>query len=59
MGSVAHIEDKMNEPLRDVHRLFCLGVKLVDSSKGGFTVHHSSESSVVVNVKSKQLLILF
>ena len=56
LGSVSHVEDKMKEPLRDVHRLSRLGVKLVDSSKVGFTVHHSSESSVVVDVKSKQHL---
>ena len=31
-----------------------LGVRLHDSTKGGFMVHHNSESSLVVEVKSKQ-----
>ncbi|WMV30003.1 hypothetical protein MTR67_023388 [Solanum verrucosum] len=33
-----------------------LGVQLVDSTKGGVMIHHGSESSFVVNVKSKQHL---
>ena len=37
-------------------RLARLGVGLVDSLKGGFIVQHSSESSFVVDVKSKQHL---
>ncbi|WMV08774.1 hypothetical protein MTR67_002159, partial [Solanum verrucosum] len=53
MGSVAHIEDKKKELVRDVHRLARLGVQLVDSTKGGFTVHNGSESSFVVDVKLK------
>ncbi|KAH0776336.1 hypothetical protein KY290_007747 [Solanum tuberosum] len=56
MGSVAHVEDEKKELVRDVHRLARLGVQLVDSTKGGFMVHHSSESSFVVDVKSKQHL---
>ncbi|WMV29153.1 hypothetical protein MTR67_022538 [Solanum verrucosum] len=56
MGSVAHVEDEKKELVHDVHRLARLGVQLVDSTKGGFMVHHSSESSVVVDVKSKQHL---
>ena len=31
-----------------------LGVRLEDSLNDGFTVHHNSESSLVVEVKSKQ-----
>ncbi|XP_015161952.1 uncharacterized protein, partial [Solanum tuberosum] len=56
MGSVAHIEDEKKELVCDVHRLARLGVQLVDSTKGGFMVHHISESSFVVDVKSKQYL---
>ncbi|WMV37503.1 hypothetical protein MTR67_030888, partial [Solanum verrucosum] len=55
-SSVAHVEDEKNELVRDVNRLSLLGVQLVDSTKGGFMVHHSSESSFVVDVKSKQHL---
>uniref|UniRef100_M1DWA4 Gag-pol polyprotein n=1 Tax=Solanum tuberosum TaxID=4113 RepID=M1DWA4_SOLTU len=40
--------------VHDVNRLGRLGVQLVDSTKGGVMVHHSSESSFVVDVKSKQ-----
>ncbi|WMV07794.1 hypothetical protein MTR67_001179 [Solanum verrucosum] len=56
MGSVAHVEDEKKELVCDVHRLARLGVQVVDSPKGGFTVHHNSESSLVVDVKSKQHL---
>ena len=42
--------------MKDVHRLTWLGVWLEDSPKGGFIVHHNSESSLVVEVKSKQHL---
>ncbi|WMV45229.1 hypothetical protein MTR67_038614 [Solanum verrucosum] len=54
--SLCHIEDEKKELVRDVHRLARLGVQSVDSTKGGFMVHHSSELSLVVDVKSKQHL---
>ncbi|WMV54854.1 hypothetical protein MTR67_048239 [Solanum verrucosum] len=56
MGSVAHVEDEKKELVWDVHRLARLGVQQVDSTKGGFMVHHSFELSFVVDVKSKQHL---
>ncbi|WMV45594.1 hypothetical protein MTR67_038979 [Solanum verrucosum] len=56
IGSVAHIEDEKKELVWEVHRLTRLGVQLRDSSKGGFMFHHCSESSLVVEVKSKQPL---
>ncbi|WMV13401.1 hypothetical protein MTR67_006786 [Solanum verrucosum] len=56
MGSVAHIEEEKKELVPDVHRLARLGVQLVASTKGGFMVHHSSESSFVIDVESKQHL---
>ncbi|WMV46471.1 hypothetical protein MTR67_039856 [Solanum verrucosum] len=49
-------KDEKKELARDVHRLARLGVQLVDSTKGGVMVHHSFESSFVVDVKSKQHL---
>ncbi|KAH0655603.1 hypothetical protein KY285_030485 [Solanum tuberosum] len=55
-GSMAHIEDKKKELVRDMHRLARLGVHLVDSTKGGVTVHNGSESSFVMDVKVKQAL---
>ena len=42
--------------MKDVHRLVLLGVRLEDSPNGGFMVHHNSDSSLVVEVKSKQHL---
>ncbi|WMV24813.1 hypothetical protein MTR67_018198 [Solanum verrucosum] len=59
MGSVAHVEDEKKELVCDVHRLAQLGFQLVDSTKGGFMVHHSPKSSLVVNVKLSNTLILF
>ncbi|KAH0716653.1 hypothetical protein KY290_012914 [Solanum tuberosum] len=56
MGSVSHVEEEKRELARDVHRLARLGVRVEDSSKGGVMVRHNSESSIVVDVKSKQHL---
>ena len=42
--------------MKDVHRLVLLGVRLEDSPNGGFMVHHNSDSSLVVEVKSKKHL---
>ena len=42
--------------MKDVHRLARLGVQLKDSSNVGFMVHHNYDSSLVVEVKSKQHL---
>ena len=41
---------------KDVQRSACLGVRLQESSKGGFTILHNSESSLMVVVKSKKYL---
>nr|ABI34336.1 hypothetical protein SDM1_41t00011 [Solanum demissum] len=54
MGSVAHVEDKKKELVWDVHRLAQIGIQLMDSTKGGVMVHNGSESSFLVDVKSKQ-----
>ena len=56
MGSTAHVEDEKKELAKDVHRLAILGVRLVDSTSGGVSVHPSSESSFVVEVKQGQHL---
>ncbi|WMV30457.1 hypothetical protein MTR67_023842, partial [Solanum verrucosum] len=50
----AHVENKKKELVHEVHRLARLGVQVVDSTKGGVMVHNGSESSFVMNVKSKQ-----
>ena len=56
MGSVSHIHEAKKDLVRDVHKLSKLGVRLVDSSDGCFMVHKISESSFVVEVKSKKHL---
>ncbi|WMV20070.1 hypothetical protein MTR67_013455 [Solanum verrucosum] len=56
MGSVTHIEDEKKELVCDVHRLARLGMQVVDSTKGRVMIHHSYESSFVVDVNSKQHL---
>ena len=56
MGSTTHIVDENNELVKDVHRQARLGVRLVDSTSGGVSVHPSSESSLVVEVKQGQHL---
>ena len=43
MGSTTHV--------KYVHRLKRLGVRFVDSTTGGVSVHPSSESSLVVEFK--------
>ena len=57
MGSVSHVEEEKKELVKDVHRLDRLGVRLEDSPIGGFMVHHNSDSSLVVEVRSMQHLI--
>jgi len=54
MGSVSHIEDRKNELVGDVHRLDRMGVRLVDSTKGGVMVQDCSESSYIADKKAKQ-----
>ncbi|WMV45657.1 hypothetical protein MTR67_039042 [Solanum verrucosum] len=54
MGNIAHIEDGKKELVQDVHGLARLGVRLVDSIKGGGMVHNGSKSSFVSDVKAKQ-----
>ena len=56
MGSVSHIEKDKKDLVRDVHRLARLDMRLEDSPNSGFMVHHNSESSLVVEMKSKQHL---
>ena len=53
---VSHIEEYEKDLVTDVHRLTRLSVRLEDSPNGGFMIHYNSESSFVVEVKSKQHL---
>ena len=56
MGSVCHIDKAKKYLVKNVHRLPIWGVTLESSSNGGVTVHYNSESSLVVEVKSKKHL---
>ena len=55
MGSVSHIYKHEKDLSREVQR-FSRGAKMKNSPDGGSIVHHNSESSLVVGVKSKQHL---
>ena len=56
MRSTTHIEDEKKELVKDVQKLVRLGVRLVDSTCWDVSVHPSSESSLVVEVKKGQHL---
>ncbi|XP_069151936.1 uncharacterized protein [Solanum lycopersicum] len=56
MGSISHIDEAKKFLAREVHWLARLGVRLEGSPNGGAIVHHNSESSLVVEVKSKKHL---
>ena len=45
MGSVAHVEEKRKELVKDVHRLALLGVRLMIILNNGVTVENGAESS--------------
>ena len=54
--SVAHMLDEKKELVKDVHRLSWLRVQLKESSKGRIIACHNSESSLLVDVKSKECI---
>ena len=56
MGSTAPGEDGKKELVKDMHRLARLGSRLVKSTSGGVSVHPSSESSLIVEVKKGQYI---
>ena len=56
MVSVTHDVDDRMELVMALHRLFRLSVRREESPKGGFLAHCNSESSLVVEVKSKKQL---
>ena len=56
MGSTDHVDDGKKELVKDVHILSRLGVRLMDSTSVGVSIHPSSESSLVAEVKKGQHL---
>ena len=57
MGSVSHHDEAKKDLAREVHRLARLRVRLESSRNRGAIVHHKSESSLMVEVKSNNSLI--
>ena len=53
-GSVAHVEEKRKELVKDVHRLARLWVRLISISDSSVTVQNGAKSSLVVEVKENQ-----
>ena len=51
MGSTTPVEDGQKELVKDIHRLDRLGVRLVDSTSGGVSLHPSFKLFLVVGVK--------
>ena len=56
MGKTAHVEEEKMELAKDVHRLACLGIKLLDSTEGGIVVTNGGELSLVFISKEYWLL---
>ena len=56
MGSVSHLDEDKKDLARELHKLSRLEVILESAPDGGAIAHHSSESSLVVEFKSKQHL---
>ena len=56
IGSTTHVKEENNELEKEVHKLARLGVRLVDFTSGGVSIHPSSESSLVIKVKKGQHL---
>ena len=54
MGSVAHVDEDKKELVKEVHRLGRLGMKPLGTMDGGMLVQNGSESTLIVDVKSKQ-----
>ena len=48
--STTHVKEEKRDILKDVHRLACLGIRLMDFTKGGIVVTNKLESSIVSKV---------
>ena len=56
MSILSNLEKAKKDLAREVHKSARLGLRSESSPDGGALVHHNSESSLVVEVKSKQHL---
>ena len=50
IGRTAHVKEEKRDILKDVHRLACLGVRLVDFTEGEIVVTNKFESSIMFMV---------
>ena len=50
IGRTAHVKEEKRDILKDVHRLACLGIRLMDFTKGVLVVTYKLESSIVSKV---------
>ena len=56
MCSVSRVDEENQDLVQDIRRLSRLGVRLNASLNRGFIVHHNSESTLIVEGKSKKHL---
>ena len=54
MGSTTHLQEHKEELAKDVSKLACLGVHLMDSIEGGVVLMNMVKSSLMSEVKLKQ-----
>ncbi|WMV23695.1 hypothetical protein MTR67_017080 [Solanum verrucosum] len=54
MGSTTHIEEGKRELAKDMHGPARLGVRLIDSAKGGIVMMNGSDPSLVPEVKGEK-----
>lgn len=57
IGSVAHAQEKQKEVVKDIHKIYHLGVPLISILDSGVTVHNGSEFSLVGEVKEKKIVV--
>ena len=56
ISSVFHVEEGKNDLVDEVHKLATLGVRFEDTHNGDYMVNNNPESSLVVEVNSKEHL---
>ena len=53
MASVAYVDEKRKELVKEVNGLACMGVRLMSISDSGISIKNGENSSLVVEVKEK------
>ena len=57
MSSVAHVEEKRKDLVKEVHRLARFGVFFMSISDSSVTIQNGEESSLVVEVRKSKSVI--